>query len=374
MSSSFRHTQYRPEGTLRLRRKTSLILGSFLIELRQVPGGALLKFLARQLRTANGDAMVREDFVGTASDRAYIASYLQGIRSLDPLEIATMQNPITLATAQRADPHLDGAFFDQAINNASDEIYADYGMRIEEVSRDRYYTAAPSTVGVIGGFHDERSLGYQYWYHAAFVASLNATEFSSRVRAAELARSYLHDCLHHSTFRSFRRAIRIPAKDVRSAKDRVPEIYREQYGFNFRNRDNVSYSAGELTARAPETINLNLLMDAVVVVVTSAALKPSLNTVAASTPLEEAVLNEINLTTYDRSLLPRATVFEEAVYKPASAFIEKWGGSALIRVLLTSMISGEIAPARAHFAKLTGNPDAWEAMFKREDFELTMDE
>jgi len=318
--------------------------------------------------------MVREEFLGTKSDRTYIMNYLQGIRRLDPIEIATLPNPVTLAAIQKADPHFDEALFDQLLKSAAAEIDAHYGIRIEEIDRNRYYTATPTTAGAIGGFHDESSLGYQYWYHASFVASLNTTQFSSRVRAAELARSYLHDCLHHSTFRTFRRAIRRPAKDVRAAKDRVPEIYREQYGFNFRNHENLSYSPGVLTERSPDTINLNLLMDAIVVIVTSSALQPLLRTVEATTPLEDTVLNEIRLVAYNRTLLPRAVAFEEAVCKPANRFIARWGGGALVKILLASMISGDIVQARGHFAELTGNPDAWEAMFKREGFELAKDE
>lgn len=185
---------------------------------------------------------MNEQYLGPEADRAYTATYLENIRKLDPIEIATLTDPVSLADNDRISAVVDVDRFWEVSQRVITGLKEHYGVGIDLVRPERYYTALPPEVGAVGGFHDHRSLGYQYWYHASFVVMLGGM-ISKELRTIELLRNFTHDCLHHSTCRSFRRAIRIPAKSPGEAKHRVPEVYREQYGINFRNQDGLSYSS-----------------------------------------------------------------------------------------------------------------------------------
>lgn len=313
---------------------------------------------------------MKETFVGPPEDRLFIATYLAAIRALDPAEIATLARASPLSDLAGSCTSFDQALFDAFVHSAVSNIASAYTISLDLIDRKRYLVAAPPNSGDVGGFHDPHSLGYQYWFHAAFVALLNPNAFSSSLVTFELARSYIHDCLHHSTYRSFRRALRVPATDTRIAKDRLPELFREQYGFNFRNRDKQSYSPGALTAQSPATINLNLLMDGLVVRLTTDGLRPSATKVVATTPAEEAVLHEIMCEPFDAALLPAAERFRLEVIAPSSAFIKHWGDGSLLNVLVPAMTTGSMVDAKSYFARRVGVPTAWEDMFMRPSFTL----
>lgn len=177
--------------------------------------------------------------------------------------------------------------------------------------------------------------------------------------------------MHHSTFVSFRRVTRLPAKSPEEAKLRAPQIYREQYGINFRNQDGLSYSSPELTRRSPETINLNLLMDGVIVRVVSALLRESgAYEVTSATEMEEELKKEIFLEPFNTSVLPRASDFETAVTKPSQSFVEHWGGEELVALVLQTMMSGDLDRIKRYFEERSGVSNAWEKMFKRPEFHL----
>lgn len=177
---------------------------------------------------------MNEQYLGPESDREYIETYLANIRKLDPIEIVTLPDPINLADTNRLATHIDVDKFQSLTRRVIARIEERYRIKVEAVRPERYYTTLPPEPDEIGGFHDRRSLGYQYWYQASFVVMLGRMA-SKELRTLELLRDFIHDCLHHSTFRSFRRMVRIPAKSPGDAKHRVPEVYREQYGINFRN-------------------------------------------------------------------------------------------------------------------------------------------
>ena len=183
---------------------------------------------------------MKEIYLGTEQDQTYIATYLKNIRSLDPIEIATLTKPMRLSDTLRMGQTVESELFLETVRRCIAACEEHYGIHITTVSPERYYTSPPPETDSVGGFHHPNSLGYQYWYHAAFVLTLNQAIVSRKVATLELVRSFLHDCFHHSTFRSFRRAVRLPAMSADAAKNRLPEIYREQYGINFRNKDGFS--------------------------------------------------------------------------------------------------------------------------------------
>lgn len=312
---------------------------------------------------------MNERYLGPESDRTYIATYLENIRRLGPIEITTLPGSISLADTDRISAIVGIDRFWEAAHRITAVMEERYGIKIDPVRPVRYYTALPPEADAVGGFHDCRSLGYQYWYHASFVVMLGRM-ISKELRTVELLRDFIHDCLHHSTFRSFRRAVRIPAKSPSDAKHRVPEVYREQYGINFRDHDGLSYSSPELTIRSPETINLNLLMDGVVVLATAAVLKAEVGDIACENALETEIKKEIFLEPFEVTTLERACGFYNLVTAPSKMFVEHWGGEDFINLVLQAMMSGELADLKRFFEERTGIENAWEKLFKRPEFSL----
>lgn len=314
---------------------------------------------------------MNEVYLGPDDDRAYIATYLDNIRRLDPIEIAVAEDPVRLSDTQRLHDLVNVDLLWEVIDRGLADIRKRYSVTITPLAPTRCYTAQPPEPRVLGGFHDHRSLGYQFWYHASFVFALNPSLASRDVRTIELARSFVHDSLHHSTFRSYRRALRLPSPSPKVAKHRVPEIYREQYGINFRNRDGSSYSSPELTARSPESINLNVLMDGVIVLLTADALKPVCEALLpAASHLERQLLSEIMLTPFDLQHWPDAHSFVDTVVTPTARFVTHWGGDHLVRHLLTAMTTGDLGDIKQFFAERLRASDAWEKTFKTPQFSL----
>ncbi len=313
---------------------------------------------------------MREVYLGPEVDRAYIKSYLENIRRLDPIEITTLPNAVCLSDDRIAEVvNIDQ--FRRVAYGCLEYMKQQYGIDLKPVSEGRYYTTCPPEDTSVGGFHDQRSLGYQYWYHASFVVSLNDKTVSPIIRTMEMVRNFLHDCLHHSTFRSYRRAMRVPASSSGTAKHRVPEVYREQYGINFRNKDGVSYSSPELTARSPESINLNLLMDGVVVLVVGEVIRETVLKVDCRNEFEEMIWNEIVLESFDTSILPRAYRFETQVTEPSRKFLEHWGRKDILPLVLQAMMTGDLVIIKRFFEERTGVENAWEKLFRQPDFLLS---
>ncbi|KKU58017.1 MAG: hypothetical protein UX81_C0026G0004 [Parcubacteria group bacterium GW2011_GWA2_47_12] len=314
---------------------------------------------------------MNEVYLGPESDQKYIATYLGGIRELDPIEIATLPKPIKLSDTLHMKRLIDIGRFWEITRQCIVECEQKYSVSITTVQPERYYTAQPTEADTIGGFHDPRSLGYQYWYHASFVLTLNERLVLKEIRTLELIRNFLHDCFHHSTFRSYRRAMRFPAASTGISKHRVPEVYREQYGINFRDKDGCSYSSAELTRHSPETINLNLLMDGVVIMVVSELMHNANKWLPAHTSgLERAIVNEIFLEPFDTALLPHAHSFYVAVTEPSRKFVAHWGGDTPIVLALQAMMSGELGAIKCFFEEKTGTTNVWEKMFKKPGFSI----
>ncbi|HWA64476.1 MAG TPA: hypothetical protein VG866_01280 [Candidatus Paceibacterota bacterium] len=311
-----------------------------------------------------------EQYLGPDTDQEYIKTHLAAIRKLDPIEITTLPKPFNIADTDRLSTFIDVKMFWSCAISVIARLEQQYGVKIDIVQPERYYTALPPESDATGGFHDQRSLGYQYWYQASFVVMLGKM-VSKKLRTVELLRDFVHDCLHHSTFRSFRRAARIPAKSPSEAKHRVPEVYREQYGINFRNEDGLSYSSPELTKRSPESINLNLLMDGVVVLVTAWALQAEVGNIECVSTLETELKKEIFIESFEGVSLRHARSFHDSVTVPSKLFIENWGGNYFTTLVLQSMISGDLIRLKQFFEERTGIENAWEKLFKRPEFSFS---
>lgn len=312
---------------------------------------------------------MKEVWLGSESDQHYIQVYLENIRKLDPIEITTVPNPIHLSSSF-IEEVLDVQLFWEIVTWCIEECKKCYSIHLSVINPQRYYVGRTQKEYELGGFHSKLGLGYQYWYHAGFVVALNKVLISKKLRTLELARGFLNDCFHHSTFRSFRRAIRLPTSSMDIAKHRVPEIYREQYGINFRNQDGYSYSSPGLTARSPETINLNVLMDGVIVMVVAELVKEymGVSKIYSENGLEEETWKEIFLEPFDQKILVRADDFHKSVTVPSRLFIEHWGGKRLVQIILNSMMNGVTEPLEHYFDEKTGESNTWEKKFKNPDF------
>lgn len=104
-----------------------------------------------------------------------------------------------------------------------------------------------------GGFYHSNQ-GYRYIQQVAIVSlsgSLSSCSVDPTLATLELIRSYIHDTLHHNSYRLF-----VPTT---SGKD--GSFYRLQYGINFRKWDGRTYSAKD-SVRATTTRNLGNIMEA----------------------------------------------------------------------------------------------------------------
>jgi hypothetical protein len=318
--------------------------------------------------------MLNEAYLGSPEDQRYIQAFLALVRSIDPIEISTTPTFFRLSEREKLGDLIEYDVFLDIVNQANNLIMNDYSDSYHSITYDRYLIGFAMDDGM-GGFHDERSFGYHFYYSAGFVLLMNPGIVKNKmVRTVELARNYLHDCLHHSTFRSFRRRDNFPAKDGKSAKISLPEFYREQYGINFRNQDGVSYSSVNLTKKSPQAINLNLLMDGAVVLTAASVLEGigsrNLIDVSKIYGMDKVVWNEVFLRDFEYDTHPRAGVFRRDVQSPTQCFIDYWGGNAFLRLIIQSMFSGDLRELKQFFSEKSHEADAWEKVFKRPGFEV----
>jgi hypothetical protein len=177
----------------------------------------------------------------------------------------------------------------------------------------------------------------------------------------EIARCYLHDQLHLSTYRAWRRMTKVTTE-----KEEPPRIYRAQYGFNFRNEDGVSYSSPSQGDQVPHSINLNLLMDGLVVLCVQEALRSWISHRGAltSTVLTREILEE------DPQVFPSESsrIFHKAITKKTLDFTRFWGSDEVMSVLVSAMLSGNLGQARRFFQNKTSDEHAWEKLFKQSAF------
>lgn len=314
---------------------------------------------------------MQERHLGTAEDVRYIRTHLTALRTVDPIEISTVAKPYRANDLGRV---LDAKLFNTIVTDALQTMSKEARVGIEPIPRTRYLFGNPEPAA-FGGFHDPGSVGYNYWLQAGFSMLLNETFVPSvQLRTAEAARNYLHDCLHHGTYRTFRRAVRVPALTRELAKARVPEIYREQYGINFRNKDGQPYSSAELTKLSPKAINLNLLMDGVIVLTVAKHMSRYVEPLTSkdSCANDQLVASELLLTEPENTeTFPKSSErYVRDVLTPTSRFVAHWGGDKFRLHIVRAMCSGNLGPIKRFFAQQYGERGAWEKVFKNPSFRL----
>lgn len=115
--------------------------------------------------------------------------------------------------------------------------------------------AAHPDANFFGGFYHPDQ-GYRYLQQIAVTSlsgALSSHPVDRMLRTLELLRAYVHDTLHHHTYRLF---FPIP-----SGGQITQHFYRMQYGINFRRWDGQSYSARDAVS-STTTCNLGNIMEA----------------------------------------------------------------------------------------------------------------
>jgi hypothetical protein len=301
---------------------------------------------------------------GTRNQIVKIEEYLSEMRREDPAGLFSKKTRNTRfdlwLRTQSSHSLFDLDLFKAITNSALDNIRI-YDPEFELLPLERFYVGQVDATSDtdIGGFHSKYSRGFKYLANFGFAVLLSEHYTSnSKIIALELARSYLHDCIHASTFRT----IRLVPHGV-SAK--FP-VYREQYGFNFRKPSGISYSNPHNPEDLPRTINLNLLMDGVTVIMTAIELRPFRNQVEEMglNDFERDILADINL---DIDLLSdsyRGNGFHQQVTIPSERFIHHWGGDVLYNLLVASMLTGKLKSLTTYFSEHANTINAWKALFK----------
>ena len=315
---------------------------------------------------------MNERLVGTEDECEFIRAHLAFLRRVEPIELTLGRPASTLSALLAGDAGpFDASCFNDLVSDAGERIRAKYGRAFTTIAPDRYFILRPGPED-IGGFHSPSSVGYSAFWRAAVAVVLRPDACRrSSVRAIELARTYLHDCVHHSTFCTFR-VHRPVAQDPMRAKLLMPVVFREQIGINFRTASGVSFSSPQLTWRSPLSINLNLLMEGVAVRVCANELKASgaRRIAAPRDPGDRAIVDDIlDLPLASRQLSEDWGLdYMCSVTEPTRRFISHWGGTLLLTRIVDAMLSGRLDPLRAHFAAIDGHADAWDRLFRQAAF------
>ncbi len=294
------------------------------------------------------------------------------MRSVTPFEMFMTRNAQSLSKLrEEGDERIDFSLFSELVGSAKEYIKKEISDEFELIPENRYFIGSVPE-GDMGGFHSKFSVGYHNIFRAGFAVPLNEKIIINKpLRTIETVRNYLHDSLHHSTFCSFRRYIRFPMTG-RDTKRTMPEIYREQYGINFRNSAGMSYSSPKLTHKVPAAINLNLLMDGVSVDLIASVLNHSkamklLNTV---NQLEKSILSEIFLHINENKPGEWGSDFYFSVILSTRKFLAHWGGEPFRILICRAMLTGELKELTSYFDNVSGENGAWERVFRQPGFSL----
>ncbi len=321
---------------------------------------------------------IHEYYQGSEEDIGFIKQYSKSVRSVSPREMCIYKDAVRVAEIVSSPINtssLDRDFLVRCLDFFK-ELLPGYSSQLTIFDPTRFYVSEIYEGGEIGGFHSKISLGYQYFFDAAYVGLVNAQIVSDkRLAVYEFMRSFAHDTIHRSTYRSWRRRER-HAANPSEAKHIVPSVYRYQYGVNFRNADGVPYSSASLTALGPQKINLNLMMDGITVIKAAEMVREMIEKfgIGPLSQLENALLDEITLKNTQASTLPESVrKFNWDVVIPTMKFLEYWGGGGegtkyFTRLLFDAMMSGDLRRVKKFFATKTGDENFWENNFKQESF------
>ena len=176
------------------------------------------------------------------------------------------------------------------------------------------------------------------------------------LRTMEVIRSYVHDSIHASSYRTFR------------ATSGIGYIYRHQYGINFRNADRTSYSSPNANKDSPHSINLNTWMDGLVQKHISAFIKQEYNDILQDetlTPLEREIWSEVKDLSFDPQLYHQPCEFYKKILEPVDKFMGQWGEDFLMDEVLKSMFTGKLDNLKNYFSEILMKPNAWSEIFRQ---------
>ena len=294
------------------------------------------------------------------------------MRSVTPYEMFLMPKVTTLSQLRLdAGVTFDFNLFDDLATRCVKAIHDEHSTEFALIPEQRYFLGA-LTDGDSGGFHSRFAVGYHNIFKAGLTVPLSVERTQNvALRTLELLRSYLHDSVHHSTYCTFRRLIRQPLRAA-DCKQVMPEVYREQYGINFRNAQGQSYSSPKLTHKVPEAINLNLLMDGVGIEVVTSLLNRFCGSkqIAPRTEFERQVLNEVLLLINEDRPSAWGQDFYFEIVRPSRKFLLHWGGEPFRASIFRAMLDGELSDLKSYFSEKFGEDNAWEKVFRQPGFQL----
>jgi hypothetical protein len=309
---------------------------------------------------------MKEDIFENDEDANFVRRYLRLMRDVRPTEMLVDDTAVSLSEMQQSgSSDIDFELFAKLTSSARKDIKSDYSSEFELIPLDRFFVAQPPVLEW-GGFHSSKAVGYQNIFRAGCTVVLNKSVFESKIiRTVELVRSYLHDSMHHSTYCSFRALRRNPATPL-EAKRLVPEVYRYQYGINYRNSKGVSFSSMKLTHRVPYAINLNLLMDGVGIEIVADILNRLSVSKLISDPSKQdrLVMKDILLSVERNNPSEWGADFYFSVILPVKKFVEHWGGEFFSRLVLSSMFSGDLTEIKSYFDDQLGQEGSWDRVFR----------
>lgn len=261
-----------------------------------------------------------EVFRGKPEEVWFIDQYLDEARHDAPLH-ALMFPVVTLKSLLTGDTQAER--LDIATLLLSLEMWhsgvSRWNERLKLLPPERFFVGLPTLrEHGSGGFLSRYGKGFQYIQNYGLSIALVASNVSAVVSSLELARNYLHDSVHSSTFRSFRRT---------PVSSRWPfPVYRDQYGFSFNRPDGTGYSAREFTDEVPERINLKLLMDGLTVLAVADILRSQVEVVLSSecSPDDRLVAADILARTEKLSPGSARRRFHEMVTDPSRSFLSRW--------------------------------------------------
>ena len=294
-----------------------------------------------------------------ASARSYL-NLLREVLPFDEFSKKTVNTRFDIWLQQGYKNVFNPSLFYEIIDSTSSKIKA-YDSKFQTLPYDRYVIGEVNTQldKDTGGFNSRYARGFKYFANCGFAVVLSERyTTNSEAVTLELARSYLHDCIHSASFRT----IRVLPE---GSKSKFP-VYREQYGINFRRANGTSYSALYSHEESPQRINLGVLMDGITVMMTAEHLTPYTTQLKSAelNDFERMIVSDIEL---DLDSLPdayRGKGFHNNVTVPSQLFIEQRGGYELYKHLVRAMLTGRMKDV----VKYLGGGKFWKQLFKSESY------
>lgn len=233
--------------------------------------------------------------------------------------------------------------------------------------------------------------GYRYLQQIALTSlsgALSQYSVDVTLRTLELLRAYVHDTLHHATYRLY---CPIPPGTESSLS-----FYRLQYGMNFRRWHGQSYSARD-HVRSSTTHNLGNIMEAVtdrfaqefvLKIAEDTGYRPAPGSVmedylyrdCTGQVTEQDVLlfrsiergqAEVNLPSMFKTYLRQMRLFVQYVTMRYRVFLMECGGTQqdeLYRLILQAMMSGKLHSLQQFLNQQRGESRSFVAIFKTPEY------